>query len=91
MTKVARNQSRDQDVWRRLEAHGWAVVIVWECELDKAHFIDTVDRVAEEIVHYGEADMEAKDSRHTARTEYLLSRRALTARTAAHLAELKNK
>ena len=32
--KVTRNQERDQEVWRQLEAKGWSVVIVWECELD---------------------------------------------------------
>lgn len=33
--KVARNQERDQEVWRQLETKGWAVVIVWECQLKK--------------------------------------------------------
>ena len=36
--KVTRNQERDQEVWRQLEAKGWSVVIVWECELMKARF-----------------------------------------------------
>ena len=31
--KVSRNQARDQEVWRKLEAKGWSVIIVWECEL----------------------------------------------------------
>ena len=34
--KVARNKARDQEVWRQLEAKGWNVIIVWECELKKA-------------------------------------------------------
>jgi DNA mismatch endonuclease (patch repair protein) len=31
--KISRNQERDQEVWRQLEAKGWAVIIVWECQL----------------------------------------------------------
>lgn len=33
--KIARNQHRDQEVWRQLEAQGWTVIIVWECQLKK--------------------------------------------------------
>ena len=51
---VARNQERDQEVWRKLEAKGWSVVIVWECELVKAKFDGTVERVTGEIIENGE-------------------------------------
>ncbi len=51
--KVTRNQQRDQEVWRQLEAKGWAVIIVWECELKKYRFEDTVNSVAAEIVRNG--------------------------------------
>ena len=90
--KVARNQARDQEVWRKLEAHGWAVVIVWECELDKAHLADTIDRVSSEseIIHNGELLLESTAARRAARTDYLLTRRALSIRESAHLAELKD-
>ena len=47
--KVARNQERDQEVWRQLEAKGWSVVIVWECELVKTKFADTIERVTADI------------------------------------------
>ena len=88
--KVARNQARDQEVWRKLEAKGWAVVIVWECELDKAHLADTIDRVSSEIIHNGELLLESKAARRASRTDYLLTRRALSIRESAHLAELKD-
>ena len=55
VAKVARNQERDQEVWRKLEAKGWSVIIVWECQLKKAILEETIDRVAEEIVRNGEA------------------------------------
>lgn len=52
--KVARNQERDQEVWRKLEAKGWSVIIVWECQLKKANLEETIKRVADEIVRNGE-------------------------------------
>ena len=88
--KVARNQARDQEVGRKLEAQGWAVVIVWECELEKAHLADTIDRVVSEILHNGELLRAAKDARRASRTDYLLTRRALSIRESAHLAELRD-
>lgn len=51
--KITRNQERDQEVWRRLEAKGWYVLIVWECELRKDRFEGTVDDVAESIRNNG--------------------------------------
>ena len=88
--KVARNQARDQEVWRKLEAHGWAVVIVWECELEKARLAETIDRVSSEIIHNGELLLASKAARRASRTDYLLTRRALSIRESAHLAELKD-
>ena len=89
--KVERNQARDQEVWRKLEAHGWAVIIVWECELDKAHIADTINRVSSEIIHNGNLLLASKASRRASRSSYLLARRSLSIRESAHLAELKNK
>ena len=53
--KIARNQARDQEVWRQLEAKGWSVLIVWECELNKIRFNETVDRVIKEIITNGDS------------------------------------
>ena len=47
--KIARNQERDQQVWRDLESMGWSVVIVWECQLKRANLQETIDRVELEI------------------------------------------
>ena len=54
MEKVVRNQERDQEVWRRLEAMGWAVIVVWECQLKKVALNETVARVVDEIKRNGE-------------------------------------
>lgn len=70
MAKIARNQERDQEVWRKLEAKGWSVVIVWECQLKKSNIDSTVARIAEEIVRNGEAYRAAQEERRKAREEY---------------------
>ena len=70
VAKVARNQARDQEVWRQLEAKGWSVMVVWECELRKAALEGTVGRVAEEIVRNGELYAEALEERRRAREAY---------------------
>lgn len=68
--KVARNQERDQEVWRQLEAKGWFVIIVWECELKKKVLNETVERVAAEIVRNGEIYRCAQNDRRRAREAY---------------------
>ena len=75
VAKVARNQERDQEVWRQLEAKGWSVVIVWECELKEASMDDTVARVAAEVVRNGENYRAEKEERRRAREEYLREQR----------------
>lgn len=57
-------------MWRQLEAKGWSVIIVWECELRKAVLEGTVGRVAEEIVRNGEMYGAALEERKRAREEY---------------------
>ena len=90
MAKVARNQQRDQAVWRKLEAKGWSVIIVWECQLKKAHLEETVNRVAAEIVQNGEAYRAAREERKKAREEYRRARRARKEREQSLLEEVKS-
>lgn len=73
--KVSRNQSRDEDVWRQLEVKGWSVVIVWECELKKNRFEETVDRVEKEILSNGETLRQHKEERRKNREEWLAERK----------------
>lgn len=90
MAKVARNQERDQEVWRKLEAKGWSVIIVWECQLKKANFEETADRVAAEIVRNGENYRAVQEERRKARDEYRLERKARKKRERALLVEVKS-
>ena len=88
--KVARNQERDQEVWRKLEAKGWSVIIVWECQLKKANLEENVARVASEIIRNGEAYRAAQEERRKAREDYLRERKERKEREQALLKEVKS-
>ena len=90
MAKVARNQERDQEVWRKLEAKGWSVIIVWECQLKKANLEETINRVSGEIVRNGETYRAAKEERRKAREEYRRERKARKEREQSLLEEVKS-
>ena len=89
MAKVARNQERDQEVWRKLEAKGWSVIIVWECQLKKAIFDETINRVVAEIVRNGETYRAAQEERRKAREDYRRERQARKGRQRFLLEEAK--
>ena len=90
VAKVARNKTRDQEVWRKLEAKGWYVIIVWECQLKKGRIDETVARVAAEIVKNGEAYRAEQEERRKAREEYRREQKAKKERKSALQGELKN-
>ena len=48
-TKLTRNRERDQRQHAELEAMGWRVIVVWECELDKAGRQSRLERLYTEI------------------------------------------
>lgn len=88
--KITRNQQRDQEVWRQLEAKGWAVIIVWECQLKKAVLEETIRRVEEEIHLNGQQYQKAKEERKASRLAYQQERKARKEKEAALMAELTN-
>ena len=89
--KIARNQQRDQDTWRQLEAKGWAIIIVWECELKRSRLPETVTSVATQIHKNGETFRSAQDDRRKAREEYRQQRRLQLKHEASLKAELQEK
>lgn len=91
VAKVARNKERDQEVWRKLEAKGWYVIIVWECQLKKGKLEETIERVAAEIVKNGEAYRVALEARREAREEYRRKQKAKKEREKALQSELKSR
>lgn len=48
--KILRNVERDQKNIEELKALGWKVITVWECELKKCAFAETMNRIVDEIV-----------------------------------------
>lgn len=87
--KITRNQQRDQEVWRQLEAKGWYVIIVWECELKKYRFEDTVNSVAAEIVRNGNIYQHIQAARKKARALYQEEQKVRKEHEAALKAELR--
>lgn len=67
VAKVRRNQERDQEVWRKLEAKEWSVIIVWECELEKNRLPDTIAHVSAEIKANGALYQQRKAERKAER------------------------
>ena len=88
VAKVARNQERDQEAWRQLEAKGWFVIIVWECELNKKVLGETVERVAAEIVRNGKIYRCTQNERRRAREVYRLEQKAQKEKEISLLKEL---
>ena len=73
-TKIARNRRRDEVITTHLEALGWTVITVWECELRNSSQLDErLNALAEEIRNAGEVkrvkDMNKRQSRAAARRE----------------------
>lgn len=89
VAKVARNQERDQDVWRKLEAKGWAVIIVWECELKKKKFEETANRVEKEILANGETYRRYQEERRALREQRQAEIREQKIRQSALMIEIK--
>lgn len=86
--KIKRNQERDQEVWRQLEANGWFVIIVWECQLNKNVLDATISRVEAEILRNGEILKQQKENRRKARDAYRMEMKSRKEREAALRAEL---
>lgn len=88
VNKVARNQKRDEEKWRQLEAKDWSVIIVWECELEKKNLDSTISRVKDEIVENGREYQRRKEERRQIRQQHLLERREQKMRQSQLLSEL---
>lgn len=48
-TKFSRNVENDKRHVRELEAMGWRVIVIWECELGSKTFEETMQRVRDEL------------------------------------------
>lgn len=78
----------DQEVWRKLEASGWYVLVVWECEMKKGRFEDTVECVTEAIRMNGKAYKQLQAVRKKSRALYLEEQRQRKERESAVMDEI---
>lgn len=47
--KLVKNSERDKENKKKLLEMGWHVITIWECELTKTRFNETMNRVIDEI------------------------------------------
>lgn len=49
--KITKNAERDEKNQQTLKEMGWQVITVWECELKKANFQETMDKLIEYLIN----------------------------------------
>lgn len=82
-TKIARNLHRDEVTNAHLEALGWHVITVWECELrGKSIVTSKLDALAEEIREAGVAKSKLKELYKRNRAESKMALREMMERQA---------
>ena len=88
-TKIARNQHRDEVTAAHLEALGWTVITVWECELRGKHESNTrFDKLADEIRLIGENKIQQDARRLRSKTELKKMKQEILRRQAQLEAEI---
>lgn len=87
--KIERNRHRDEVTQAHLEALGWTVITVWECELRGAEAGRArLDALAEEIRRAGETGTERTENKRRSRLQARKEREEMLRRQAALEAEL---
>ena len=82
-TKIARNRHRDEVTNAHLEALGWHVITVWECELrGESILASRLDELAEEIREAGVAKSKLKELYKRNRVEPKMALREMMERQA---------
>ena len=87
--KIARNRHRDEVTTAHLEALGWTVITVWECELRKnAGMNEKLDALAAEIVWAGNVKSQRETEKRKTRMETKRDREEMLRRQAMLEAEI---
>lgn len=90
-TKIARNKHRDEVTSAHLEALGWTVIVVWECELrGKEKAEARIQTLAEEIRTAGELKKQKEDRRRLSRAAAKREREQMLERQDALEKEIKS-
>ena len=88
--KIERNRHRDEVTSAHLEALGWHVIVVWECELRRKEGLEArLDELSVEIVRAGETKRQREESRRLSRMEMKKMREEKLRRQARLEAEIK--
>ena len=88
-TKIVRNRHRDEVTAAHLEALGWTVITVWECELRKnVGLHERLDALADEIVRAGQLKSQREALRRKTRMEAKREREEMLRRQAKLEAEI---
>ena len=89
--KITRNRHRDEVTSAHLEALGWTVITIWECELKGKAAVETrLDALADEIRIAGERRTKFLKQRKISRAAARKEREELLARQAKLEAEIKS-
>ena len=89
-TKIARNKHRDEVTAAHLEALGWSVIVVWECELRGKETAEArIQTLAEEIRSSGELKKQKEDRRKLSRAAAKREREQMLERQASLEEEIK--
>ena len=89
-TKIARNKHRDEVTSAHLEALGWTVIIVWECELrGKEKAEARIQTLAEEIRPAGQLKRQKEARRRLSRAAAKREREQMLERQASLEEEIK--
>lgn len=89
-TKIARNKHRDEVTAAHLEALGWTVITLWECELrGKENAEARIQALADEIRFAGELKKQKEERRKLSRAAAKREREQMLERQAALEEEIK--
>ena len=88
-TKIARNRHRDEVTTAHLEALGWTVITIWECELrGKLESNARLDKLADEIRFIRESKIQQDARRLRSKTELKKMKQEILRRQAQLEAEI---
>ena len=74
-----------------MEAKGWFVIIVWECQLKKERIQETIEDVASEIRKNGDFYRSFQSDRRIARASYFQERRIHKEQITSLLTEIQTR
>ena len=50
LTKLTKNVKNDEKHYRELRQQGWKVIVIWECQLDRINYEQTMEKLVNKII-----------------------------------------